>query len=210
MVFMVSAISILIPFHRICLNWLGPFEIGQILDHGEEFVVWDIEGSETSLGCLLSILPLTSLYALFAGLELSTELFLAFWLVTRTYWVAVWTSFQAWSTCLLVWTNRPSLLEVFWQQIQKRVYPGRCFFWKFEGRCLCYKVLLEAQHVRTSLQTLSITHSPASLWFAKYWCSAYAVLSTDTVPQRPPTNSENYSRNSSEGDGTMKETSHGG
>ena len=36
------------------------------------------------------------------------------------------------------------------------------------------------------------------------------MLSIDIVPQRPPTDPENYSRSSSGGDGTMKEPRLGG
>ena len=43
MFFVIGTLPAPVRFRRICLNWLWPFEIGQITDHREEFVVRDVE-----------------------------------------------------------------------------------------------------------------------------------------------------------------------
>ena len=62
MIFVMSTLLAPIPFRRICLNWLWPSKIGQITDHGEEFVIWNAKGGQTSLAWLLLVVsPLADL-----------------------------------------------------------------------------------------------------------------------------------------------------
>ena len=65
-IFMISTHFAPILFSRIYLDRFWSPEVRQIVDHQEEFLIWDIEEGQTSMILLLlAISPLVSLLQLF-------------------------------------------------------------------------------------------------------------------------------------------------